>query len=85
MNKHLIVHVSVIPEQQQLGGGEADAEVQTRCVVDLGIPAAQEEGHDGQCEEEQADGHTHSVQPLQKGVLRGRLMREKEKKIVKQL
>jgi hypothetical protein len=43
--------------------------VQTGRVVDLGVPAAQEEGHNGQCEEEHAHGHTHSVQPLQEGIL----------------
>ena len=52
--------------------------MQTGRVVDLGVPAAQEEGHDGQREEEQADGHTHSVQPLQEGVLWRRLVRNKK-------
>ena len=80
MNKHLIVNVSVHPEHQEVGGGEADAEVQTGRVVDLGIPAAQEEGHDGQRKEEQADGHTHSVQPLQEGVLWRRLVTNKRRK-----
>ena len=27
---------------------EAEAEVKTSCVVDLGVPAAQQEGEDGQ-------------------------------------
>lgn len=82
MNKHLILHVSVAPEHQQVGGGQADAEVQTRRVVDLGIPAAQEEGHDGEREEEQANGHAHPVQPVQKGVLRRRLRGTKGKNVI---
>ena len=41
-----------------------EAEVKTSCVVDLGVPAAQQEGEDGQSKEEQTNSNTHSVQPL---------------------
>lgn len=41
--------------------GEVEAQVKTGRVVDLRVPATQEEGEDGQAEEEQADNHAHSV------------------------
>lgn len=55
--------------------GEVDAQVKTGCVVDLRVPAAQEEGEDGQTEEEQAKNHANSVEPLQKRIRWGRLRR----------
>lgn len=48
--------------------GEVEAQVKTSCVVDLWVPAAQEEGKNGQTEEEQADNHSDAVQPLQKRI-----------------
>ena len=47
-----------------MGEEEADAQVKAGCVVDLGVPAAQEEGEDGQSEEDESDYHTYSVEPL---------------------
>lgn len=41
--------------------GEAEAEMKTGCVVDLGVPAAQEEREDGQSKEEKSHDHTHSI------------------------
>ncbi len=49
---YLLFNISVIPQQQQMGQEEAEAEVKTGCVVDFGVPATQEEGEDGQSEEE---------------------------------
>lgn len=49
---HLIFEVFLVPEQQQVRHGEVEAQVKTGCVVDLRIPATQEEGEDGQAEEE---------------------------------
>lgn len=48
--------------------GEVEAQVKTGRVVDLWVPAAQEEGEDGQSKEEEADNHAHSVKPLQKRI-----------------
>lgn len=41
--------------------GKVEAKVKTGCVVDLGVPATQEEGEDGQSEEKQSNDHTHSI------------------------
>lgn len=57
----LILNVSVIPQQQQMRQGKVEAKVKTGCVVDLGVPATQEEGEDGQSEEKQSNDHTHSI------------------------
>lgn len=57
--------------------GEVEAQVKTGRVVDLWIPATQEEGEDGQTEEEQAKNHAHAVKPLQKGIGRCRLRRQR--------
>lgn len=53
--------------------GQVEAHVKACRVVDLGVPAAQQEGEDGQTEEEEADDHAHPVQPLQEGIGRRRL------------
>lgn len=74
---HLIFDVFLVPEQQQVRHGEVEAQVKTGRVVDLRIPATQEEGEDGQAEEEQADNHAHSVKPLQKWIRWGRLRRHR--------
>ena len=47
-----------------MGQEEAEAEVEAGCVVDLRVPATQQEGEDGQSKEDQAHDHTHSVHPL---------------------
>lgn len=73
---HLISDVFLVPEQQQVRHGEVEAQVKTGRVVDLRIPATQEEGEDGQAEEEQADNHAHSVKPIQKGIRWGWLRRQ---------
>lgn len=73
---HLIFDVFLVPEQQQVRHGEVEAQVKTGRVVDLRIPATQEEGEDGQAEEEQADNHAHSVKPIQKRIRWGRLRRQ---------
>lgn len=57
--------------------GQVEAHVKARRVVDLGVPAAQQEGEDGQAEEEEADDDAHPIQPLQKGVGRRRLQRQR--------
>ena len=49
--------------------------MKTGCVVDLGVPATQEEGEDGQSKEEKSDNHTNSVQPVQEKMLWWRLRR----------
>lgn len=41
--------------------GQVEAHVKACRVVDLGVPAAQQEGEDGQTEEEEADDHAHPV------------------------
>lgn len=56
-----LIHIFVIPQQQQLGEEEVEAEVKTSRIVDLGVPATEQEGEDGQSEEEQPDDHTHPV------------------------
>lgn len=65
---HLVFNVFLVPEKQQVRHGEVEAQVETGRVVDLWVPAAQEEGEDGQTEEEQANNHAHSVEPLQKWI-----------------
>ena len=72
---YLLFNIFVVPQQQQVGQGQAEAQVETGRVVDLGVPAAQEEGEDGQTEEEQPDNHAHPVQPLEKRIVRWRLRR----------
>jgi len=63
--------------------GEVKTEVQTGCVVDFGVPAAQEEGKDGQSEEEKSNNHKNSVQPLQKRIIWWRLRKMHTKKSTK--
>lgn len=73
MRVYLIFNISVVPQQQQMGQGEAEAEVEAGRVVDLGVPAAQEEREDGQSKEEESNNHTHSVYPLQEIIFWWRL------------
>ena len=62
--EYLIFDISVVPQQEQVRQAEAEAEVKTSSVVDLGVPAAQQEGEDGQSKEEQTNSNKHNLQPL---------------------
>lgn len=73
--RYLAVEVLVVPQHEQMREGQVEAQVKACRVVDLGVPATQQEGEDGQTEEEEADDHAHSIQPLQEGVRRRRLRR----------
>lgn len=75
---HLVVEVSVVPQEQQVGEGQVEAQVETRRVVDLGVPAAQQEGEDGQAKEEQPDDDAQSVEPLEESVVWWRLGSQEE-------
>lgn len=74
--RYLAIEVLVVPQHEQMCKGQVEAQVKACRVVDLGVPAAQQEGEDGQTEEEEADDHAHPIQPLQKGVGRRRLRRQ---------
>lgn len=73
---YLLFNISVIPQKQQMGQGKVEAEMKTGCVVDLGVPATQEKGEDGQSKEEKSKNHTHSIQPVYERILWWRLRKQ---------